>query len=117
MNSRVILSVRVAYAVMALCFLWFASLQFNDVDAQYWIAVYGAAALSCLGVTFLGRYRMHGSLTIVFSILLVVWMATLVPDIEGKWWDGEVEREFGGLAIVLVTQLGKIFFFRRMSRS
>lgn len=117
MSKPVLVATRVVYGMLAVCFLWFASLQFNDVDAPYWIAVYAVAALSCVCVTLLITSALHRTLTALFIMLLLIWIVTLVPSIEGKWWDGEVERELGGLTIVLITQLGTIFFFRRMSRS
>ena len=117
MSQSLLLIIRIVYGVMSVGFFWFASLQFNDIDAVYWIAVYAAVALSCLSVTFLPVQRMHSGLPALFCILLVVWIATLVPDLEGTWWDGEVERELGGLTIVLLSQLGELFIFRRMSRS
>lgn len=109
--------IRVFFGILAVCFLWFASLQFNDIDAPSWIALYAGAALSCVCVALLITHAVHRILMVPFIILLLVWIVTLVPAITGKWWDGEVEREIGGLSIVLVTQLGAYFFISRMSRS
>lgn len=40
----------------------------------------------------------------------------LLPSIQGLWWEGEVEREVGGLTIVLTSQILATFYLRKMSR-
>lgn len=116
MSAGQIITVRLVYSILAGCFIWFASLQFNDVDAPLWIAVYASAALSSLGLALGVRHHIITRITWVFIACLVLWLVTLIPNLEGAWWDGEVEREFGGLTIVLLSQLGEIFFYHRMSR-
>lgn len=107
---------RLLYSVLAGIFIWFVSLQFNDADAMLWVAGYGIAVLLCLTIAFdiCTSYIYYTALC--YCAALVLWITTLVPDLQGLWWEGEVEREVGGLTIVLITQLIALPYFRKMSR-
>ncbi|HLP29427.1 MAG TPA: transmembrane 220 family protein [Candidatus Didemnitutus sp.] len=87
---------RVISWIMAAIFLGFTVVQFNDVDALIWIAAYGACALlSILRAT--GRAPRLGAMAC--GVILSVWAIILFPKTTGQWWNGEIEREVGGLAI------------------
>ena len=107
---------RFLYSVLAGIFIWFVTLQFNDADAPLWVAGYGIGALLCLTIAFdvHRRYLFHAAR--IYCISLVIWILTLTPELQGLWWDGEVEREFGGLGIVLLTQGIALPYFKKMSR-
>lgn len=116
MRNFVTIISRLYFSIATGFFVWFASLQFNDPDAPLWIAGYSIAAIISALVAFDIRVRHLQRMTAIFSGLLCMWMLTLLPDINGYWWVGEVERELGGLGITLITMVLSIFLQRRMSR-
>lgn len=97
-------------------FIWFITLQFNDVDAALWVIGYGLAAAFSGAIASDIRPRHLQSLITIYSALVLIWIMLLLPSIRGLWWDGEVEREVGGLTIVLTSQILSIFYLRKMSR-
>ena len=108
---------RVAAIVMTGMFSWFVSLQFNDVDAALWIAAYGIAAVlsGCGAVTSLAPYAVVPARVMAFVYL--VWALALLTQTHGQWWDGEIEREVGGLLVSALWMIILSFFPRSMSRS
>lgn len=108
--------IRLGYAVLTGLYIWFVSLQFNDVDAPLWIVGYGIAAVFSSAIAFDIRPRALRIPIAIYCLLLLVWILTLLPEIHGMWWDGEVEREVGGLSIVLLSQLFAHQYLRKMSR-
>lgn len=104
------------YAVLTGMFIWFITLQFNDVDAPLWVIGYGLAALFSGFIAFDTRPRQLQILITTYSACLLIWIMWLLPSIQGLWWDGEIEREVGGLTIVLTSQVLAIFYLRKMSR-
>jgi hypothetical protein len=97
-------------------FLWFVSLQFNDVDSVIWISGYGIASLLSFA-TALSFVSKHWRLPIaIYATMLLVWIISLLPSITGQWRDGEVERELGGLVITLAVQLFTLRFVSLKSR-
>lgn len=87
---------RVISWAMAAVFVGFTVVQFNDVDALIWIAAYGACALlSVLRAT--GRVPRIGATAC--ALVFTIWAVVLFGQTSGRWWDGEIEREVGGLAI------------------
>ncbi len=107
---------RLLYSIFAGIFLWFVWLQFNDVDAFLWLTGYGVAVLLCLAIAFNVCSSHLYSIALCYCAALVLWIVTLVPDLQGLWWEGEVEREVGGLTIVLLTQIIALPQYRKMSR-
>jgi purine-cytosine permease-like protein len=107
---------RFLYSILAGIFIWFVSLQFNDADAPLWVAGYGIAVLMCLTIAFDVRTTHLYRIALSYCAALMIWIVTLVPNLQGLWWDGEVEREVGGLTLVLLTQLFALPYFRKMSR-
>jgi peptidoglycan/LPS O-acetylase OafA/YrhL len=98
---------RVISWAMAAVFVGFTIVQFNDVDAAIWIVAYGACALlSVLRAT--GRTPRIGATAC--ALVYGIWAVVLFTQTRGQWWDGEIEREVGGLAIaalwcaILATQ-------------
>jgi hypothetical protein len=104
------------FAVLTVMYIWFITLQFNDVDAALWVIGYGIAALFSSAIAFDIRPRLLQSMMTIYSVLVLFWIMWLLPSIQGVWWEGEVEREVGGLTIVLTSQIPAIVYLRRMSR-
>ncbi len=108
---------RAASIIMTGMFSWFVTLQLNDVDAALWIAAYGiAAVISCCGaVTSLAR-----RVTVparVMAIIYGLWGLALLRQTRGQWWDGEIEREVGGLFVSAIWMVILSLFLPSMSRS
>lgn len=94
--------------VMAVIFIGFTAVQFNDIDALIWVAAYGS-------VTFLSVFRAIGRdsryLALVCATIYAAWALVLLSQTNGQWWDGEIERETGGLTICCLWCL-TIFLIR-----
>ena len=88
-----------------------AALQYNDPDPLRWIAIYLAAAVAAF---FLPLRRWAIPLSFAVSSAALLWAVVLFPDIWGKvglsdmWLKMsekggavEIEREIGGLVIVV----------------
>jgi len=98
--------------VMALVFLVFGAVQFNDPDPLRWIVVYTTAALVCV----LGALRKaHYLMPALVGLISLIWTAMLVPDViskvsfselfvsmQMKSAAAELGREAGGLLIVFL---------------
>ncbi|MFM8771636.1 MAG: transmembrane 220 family protein [Candidatus Kapaibacterium sp.] len=97
-------------------FTWFVTLQFNDVDAWVWIIAYGLAALLSLLNMSSKLHRVVGTMSAVLGYPYAFWAIALYQQTSGRWWDGEVEREVGGLAITALAMLILNIFSRRASR-
>lgn len=104
------------FAVLTGMYIWFITLQFNDVDAALWVIGYGIAALFSSAIAFDVRPRLLQSMMTIYGVLVLFWIMWLLPSIQGVWWEGEVEREVGGLTIVLTSQIAALVYLRRMSR-
>jgi|GEM_PF-527311 len=116
MISRAISALRLVYAALACMFLWFASLQFNDIDAALWIVAYGVSSMLCLVSAFGIQHRFVGRILVGNSTCLAIWIAFLIPQVTGQFWEGEIERELGGLSISFLVSTGEYFLLRKMSR-
>ncbi|MBU3700389.1 MAG: hypothetical protein FGM33_10350 [Candidatus Kapabacteria bacterium] len=108
--------IRITCSAMGLIFCWFASLQLNDLDAWLWITAYGLVAILS-GVAVLPSTRRFvrlpaRSLAVVFTF----WGLWLLGQTSGRWWDGEIEREVGGLFISALWCLTLDIISSRMSR-
>jgi len=106
---------RAANGFMAAIFFFALAVQYNDPDPIQWMAIYGAAAGSCI-LSIAGKLKWYMP-TIVGAVALI-WAALLVP---GVMWGPEpvgmfasmqmpnlaVEeaREMLGLSIVVVWML------------
>lgn len=100
-----------ANGAMALLFVGFAALQWNDPDPVPWIAIYGAAAAACVVAR---RARRGWIAAALVGLAALVWSATLVPtviatppawrdivgDMQMKAAGVEEARELMGLGIV-----------------
>lgn len=95
---------------MAALYVVSLGLQYNDPDPVRWMLIYGFAAVASAALP-LRRWAI--GLAVLTAIVATVWAATLVPEFLGRVGIGdlwrkmsekggavEVEREFGGLAIV-----------------
>lgn len=107
--------------VMAVLFILFAALQYNDPDPVLWISLYLYAAYLCLN-RFRGRYqpRAYGFALLVYVVYAVYlffdrngvlsWIRdhqaeSLVTSMKAdKPWIEE-SREFGGLLILSITMI------------
>ncbi|MEM8894591.1 MAG: transmembrane 220 family protein [Bacteroidota bacterium] len=98
--------------MLAVLFLLFAVVQFNDPDPLLWIAIYGIVALVSIGA-FFNKYHHYTLISLI--LIITVWSLILVPNvfawltssdlsqIAGEMMDDvphiEGTREFGGLVI------------------
>ena len=116
---------RVAAGVLAVMFVFFAALQYNDPDPVQWMAIYLAAAAAA-AMTAAGRARWQVPTLVAAASL--VWAVSLVPAAAAhrpswehlttwKMMDPEVEesRELGGLTIVLGCMVALAVSARRRS--
>jgi Transmembrane family 220, helix len=101
--------------LLAILFLLFAAVQYNDTDSWYWILPYGFVS----GTSFAaakGRY--HKGLLLIGLVALLVWMAFLLPGFIDWIKSGmpsivdemkttkphiEIVREFSGLLVAVLT--------------
>jgi hypothetical protein len=92
---------RIFAIFLVLLFGTAAYLQHNDPDPMRWMILYGTAAILCLASAF--RPMPAASLYLV-ALIAGVWAVTLVPTIVemGAYDFNEVEREFGGLLVVVI---------------
>lgn len=116
MKFKAIAAFRVLYALLSLVFLWFASLQLNDIDAAIWIIAYVISALLCAVFALGINHRIVPHLLVYFSTCIACWIVLLIPQVNGQFWDGEVERELGGLSITFSVNIVEYFLIRKMSR-
>lgn len=63
--------------ILSLLFVLFAVVQLNDADSWVWVAFYTYIAL-LFGLSAAGKY--HKNATIGGLAIIVIWMATLLPD-------------------------------------
>lgn len=101
---------------LAAMFAWFVTLQFNDVDAWLWVLAYGIAALLCLLSLATQLDRLVSRMSALLFVAYTSWAIALYQQTRGRWWDGEIEREVGGLVITALTMLMLNIFSRRASR-
>jgi len=95
---------RVAQVLLAMLFLGFATLQFNDPDAIQWIIVYVLVAANCASGAA-GKSSIVASL--VLTVVLTTWAAVLsmggskaLSELSYSGLaDNEVAREIGGLVL------------------
>jgi len=101
---------------LAVMFCLFLSVQFNDVDAGIWVFAYGLAALVCLACLRQSLRPVVRHVSLLLVIGYSAWAVKLAVQTSGKWWDGEIEREVGGLAITALSMALVNFFSRQASR-
>ncbi|MFN4147881.1 MAG: transmembrane 220 family protein [Runella sp.] len=84
MNLTKILSL-----VLAVVFIVFAAVQYNDPDPELWIPIYGIAALACLSIFWGKAPRQY-----VFVVLALAYFFAAYrqwpPHYEGVFW-GEMQ--------------------------
>lgn len=68
---------KIVKIVLSILFVLFAVVQLNDVDPWAWVAFYTYIAL-LFGLAAVGKY--HKYATIGGLAIIVIWMATLLPD-------------------------------------
>lgn len=105
--------------IMAIIFIVFAALQYNDPDPLLWISLYLYAAYLCIN-RFRGKYQPRGyalafMVYLVYAIYLFVdkngvlsWLnehhaESLVTTMKAEKPWIEESREFGGLVILMIT--------------
>jgi hypothetical protein len=94
-----------------LLFQSFVPLQFNDPDPFLWIALYQGVAL----ISFLhARHAVPRVVLAACIVICLVWAVTLLLQTSGRWFGGEVEREFGGVMLCLCWLL-YLTFMRRVT--
>ncbi|MBK9175222.1 MAG: transmembrane 220 family protein [Flavobacteriales bacterium] len=100
---------------LAILFLLFAAVQFNDPDPLVWMFVYGAVGTLCLLAALNGHFKWF---TAAMAAVVLIWMLMLLPGIVSWVRMGmppivgamkaeaphiEVVREFLGLFIALLA--------------
>jgi hypothetical protein len=108
---------------MAALYLVSAGLQYNDPDPLRWMAIYLAATVAAVALP-LRRWAIP--LSIAVAVAALVWALVLFPDIWGRvgftdLWKKmsekggavEIEREIGGLVIVVGWLVLGAFLRRR----
>lgn len=101
---------RIVSAVFCVVLLLFAVVQYNDPDALFWGAIYGAAAVWCGLAAFRARVFESGAARglLAASVALAVFgMIWFWPRTEGfwhmeVWWETETAREGMGMMVVLL---------------
>ena len=107
---------RVLCGVLAVVMLLFAGVQYNDPDALFWAAIYGAGALWC-GLAALvpdTLARAPARFGLVASVALAAWgVVAFWPEV-GHWWSidvwwpevtGESSREGMGMMALFLALL------------
>jgi len=108
---------RIVHITLAVLFLLFTIVQFNDPDPLLWIAIYGSMVALCVLAAFKKFYPyimiVQGVLFLIYCVLLwsgvSQWFASdekemLFDDIAKMQYPYiEESREFLGLAICLVV--------------
>ncbi len=108
---------KILYGFLAVLFVVFAAVQFNDADSLVWILLYCLVAVLC-GMAFMEKtYR---PILLATLLLILVWMGTLFPAFIDWLQSGaesitgsmkaesphiELVREFLGLFLSLLTLL------------
>lgn len=106
--------------LFAILFLWAASLQINDPDPFFWIAIYVMAAFLCIyyGIVKEPRFRKWiGILTVVFSVQCLVYGLVLWKGFAPGWTDDEQMRESLGLIVVAIVCICPPLFDFKQSRT
>lgn len=98
-------------------YCWFVVLQLNDVDALIWVLAYGAVAVISALAALPKGIRLVTLPALVLGIIFALWGIWLFRQTTGRWWDGEVEREVGGLFISALWTTALSILSRRLSRS
>lgn len=101
---------RIVSAVMFAFFVYAVYVQFNDVDPVLWVIAYGVAGIVSL---FAAMGRRVGRIAGLIAPVHAAWAIWAVMRTTGHWFDGEAEREAGGLIICAVWLLIVAFTFRR----
>ena len=116
---------KITHGILAVLFILFTVVQFNDPDPERWVTVYGmVAVLSILH----GFWKPLPYVTLALMGLCLIWALTLVPniiewfgsdeksDMLGHMMDSkpyiEGSREMGGLLIAVAA----LFYLWRSSR-
>lgn len=101
---------RIVSAVMFAFFVYAVYVQFNDPDPVLWVVGYGIVGIVSL-LAAMGRKV--GLLAGLIAPVYAAWAIWAVMRTTGHWFDGEAEREAGGLIICAVWLLIVAFTFRR----
>ena len=95
---------RVAQVLMAMVFVGFATLQFNDPDAMLWAGAYIMVAAQCAASA---ARRPSIAASILLTVMLITW-ATVITINEGNTLShinvselpsSEIARELAGLGL------------------
>ncbi len=86
---------RYVYIAVALLFLSFCAVQYNDPDPLLWIAIYGYTAV----LTGLAAFGIHTPLAIPGVIFCLAGFFVLFPFVNAGWYDSEEGREAFGLLL------------------
>lgn len=109
--------------VMAALYLLSVAVQYNDPDPLRWMAIYGSAAVAA---ALLPSRRWAIGLALGVAAAALIWAVALTPEIWGRvgfadLWKKmsekggavEIEREVGGLALVVAWMVPGALLRRR----
>ena len=103
---------RIVAAVFSVLMLMFAAVQYNDPDALYWGAIYGAAAICCALAAFRpalvsGPGRPVLLVCLAIAAIGVFWHWPKTPGFwrQEVWWVTETAREGMGMFFAFVAVL------------
>ncbi len=89
---------KIVLFLSVIIFFFFASLQFNDPDPLVWVLAYSA----CGGLSILVLNKKNVLLSAsVMTFIYAIWLGVLLSQTTGAWWEGEIEREAGGIGLCM----------------
>ena len=89
-------------SVVALLFAYAAAVQLNDPDPIRWLLIYGSTVVVSVAFIF---GRVPKLVFVGLACVAGLWAVTLLPGVlsSAAFTGTEEEREFAGLALVVVT--------------
>jgi len=81
-------------------FAYATVVQYNDPDPVRWMAVYASAGILCAVAAF---RHVPSALPAAVALIALAWALVWLPDVvhEGAFTFDEIQRELGGLLIVV----------------
>ena len=110
---------------MSLLFLASAALQWNDIDPLGWVAIYLAAGLACWMPRLLAGGWMVAAGVATVAVGWAIWLSPILAEMrlddlaqrmKAENPRIELNREFLGLAIIVVWMVAVAIHGRRQTR-
>ncbi len=108
---------KISWSFLAILYVLFGALQYNDPDWYIWIPVYVITAYFLFGES---RRREQNPMAFYFFVILIIWWLLYIPDVIQWFQDGmpsitgsmkaesmyiELVREFFGLFICIIVMI------------